>query len=844
MISLLLVATFAFSSLFIPSANAVEPNRYPSWIYVSAAPTPVGVGQQILFVVWTQATPPITPEDAILVPTGRPTWVGITITLTKPDGSKEILKMPATDPIGGTWYSYTPSAIGNYSVQANFPGTWKNSSTFQTYYEPAVSSIKQFVVTTAQLQSWPGAELPTSYWARPIDAGLREWSTIAGNWLANGMGNPFTVGPETAHIAWTKPLFFGGIAGGDFGPNSYHTGSAYEAKWGNPVIMQGRLYFNVPLSDSTTSSHDKFVCVDLRTGEQIWEVNRTTLNMGMMYQYDSPNQHGVHPYLWGSGNIVYDPYSGTPLFTVTNVPSGTEAVGPNGERLIYQWNLGAGWLALWNFSAIPSMTLGTSGTNLWQWRPVGKVHNGTQGYSWNVTIPKDLGARGGRDFVRVIYADDGFPEMLLCSSGFVDRWITTSPYTVYALSLKQGQQGQLLWKKSYTVPFVNATLDPGYGMVVDPVKRVFILPVMQTMQWYGYDLDSGNSLWGPSDPQPDYDMYRMYPTQTAVDGKFYAGAYGGILHAYDTRTGKLLWETATKECGLEGPYENWPMYSEPVVVDGKIYVTTDEHSHTQPIFRDWRVYCIDAATGKHIWNITGLFPTMALADGYMVSCNAMDNQVYVFGKGPTATAVSVAPEVSIKGSPILIKGAVTDISQGTKDSSIMARFPNGVPAIADQYMTEWMECIYKQQATPKGTTGVQVHITAVDPNNNFQDIGTVTCNDLGNYATAWTPPVPGLYTVTATFEGSNSYFRSMAGTSFVVSEAAAASPAVITPTPTATQPVTPVSPTPIQTPVSPSPTQAVNPPTSAEPTTTYIAVGAAVVIIIVAIAALILRKRR
>jgi hypothetical protein len=98
--------------------------------------------------------------------------------------------------------------------------------------------------------------------------------------------------------------------------------------------------------------------------------------------------------------------------------------------------------------------------------------------------------------------------------------------------------------------------------------------------------------------------------------------------------------------------------------------------------------------------------------------------------------------------------------------------------------------------------------------------------------------VPGKYVVTATFDGSKSYFPSSARTAFGVLEAAA--PAII---PTAT-PVTPATPTPVQTPVSPSPTQAVNPPTSAEPTTTYIAIGVAIVIIVVAVAALFLRRRK
>ena len=813
-IVLFLVLTIAISFIIcLPTVNAQEPQQSPSWIYLSAVPNPVGVGQSMLFVVWTQAVPPITPEDKTLTVTGRPAWTGITLTLTKPDGTKQTIAMPVTDPIGGTWYSYTPDAIGTYSVQANFPGTWKNSTTFKTYYEPAVSSIKEVVVQVEQLQSWSSSALPTSYWTRPIDAALREWNTISGNWLGNGMGNPYTTGPQSAHIVWTKPIFFGGIAGGAFGDISYHTGSAYEAKWSGVVIMQGRLYYNVPLSDSVTSSHGKFVCVDLRTGEQLWTVNGTSLTMGMMYEYDSPNQHGVHPYLWGAGNRVYDPFSGTLLFTITNVPSGTEAVGPNGEKLIYQWDLKAGWLALWNFSAIPSMLLGESGTNFWQWRPVGQTHNGTKGYSWNVTIPKDLPPRGGRDVVRVVYDANGAPEMILCSSGFVDRWITNNPYTMYAISLKLNQRGQLLWSKSYSTPFVNATIDPGYGMVIDPENRVFALPVMQTRQWYGYDLDSGNPLWGPTDSQPDYDLYRMYPLTTAVNGKFYAGGYGGIVHAYDTKTGKLLWTTPTDACGLEGPYEYWPIYSEPVVVDGKLYVTTDEHSHTQPLFRGWKVYCIDAETGAHIWNITGLFPTMALADGYMVSLNAMDNQVYTFGKGPSAITVSASPEISVHGSSVLIKGMVTDQSAGAKEYSLSARFPSGVPAIADEYMTEWMEYVYKQHAIPGDAKGVEVKLTAVDDSGRNFDVGTATSDLTGAYSIMWTPPAQGKYTIIASFAGSDSYFTSYGETALGV-ESAAATPS---PTPTATVNIVPAE--------------------------VFYAVSAVLIILVLAVAVLLLRKK-
>ena len=122
----------------------------------------------------------------------------------------------------------------------------------------------------------PGVPLPTDYWTRPINPMNREWYTIAGNWLSDGTDNHYTKGPESAHIVWTKELFTGGIVGGDT-DKSYYTGSSYERKWSPPVIIQGRLYYNQPLSDKTYQSRDltvmdgqKLVCVDLRTGEELW----------------------------------------------------------------------------------------------------------------------------------------------------------------------------------------------------------------------------------------------------------------------------------------------------------------------------------------------------------------------------------------------------------------------------------------------------------------------------------------------------------------------------------------------------------------------------------------------
>jgi hypothetical protein len=168
----------------------------------------------------------------------------------------------------------------------------------------------------------------------------------------------------------------------------------------------------------------------------------------------------------------------------------------------------------------------------------------------------------------------------------------------------------------------------------------------------------------------------------------------------------------------------------------------------------------------------------------------------------------------------------------------------GTPAISDEDMQAWMEYMFMQREFPANAKGVQVHLTATDPNGNFQDIGTATSDTSGNFGLAWTPPVPGVYKVTATFAGSKSYGGSFATTYFNVQPAAATSPAAATPTPQPTLTAPPPTTTaPVQT-TAPPTSPAVVPPTSAEPTTTYIAIGSAVVVIVLVAAALVLRKRK
>ena len=808
LIALVLVLIITATLVALPSANGhTPPWKIPSWSYVVVTPSPIGVGQEALIVFW----PDSLPRTASGAYGDRFIWY---VEVTRPDSSNETLGPFTSDPVGGSWTLYTPEQVGTYTFVAKlqehlytgYPtpnGALSTNAYVNDTYLASSSDPATLTVQQEPIKSFEGTPLPEDYWTRPIHAMNREWTIIAGNWL--GGGNPdngfnkYTAGPESAHIVWTKPTQFGGIVGGDYGDNSYHTGSAYETMWTAGIIIQGRLYYNEP-----KSPRNGWYCVDLRTGEEIFYNNGTgpiqigsqtgahigatnipwqypQLSFGQIYEYDSPNQHGARAYLWSTytstgsatynytmqngtaysfsapaGHTVwqmYDAFTGKWICNIANIPSGTRTTGPNGEILIYTYNTN-GWLSLWNSSealGFPNNNLGvpyTSGEAFyWMWRePIGRTVDATKGYSWNITVPKSLGS------MNQILSD-----RIIGSSGFTTYGMNA--YSVWALDLKPTTAGTLLWKKDYTQPPVANTTLTIEG--ADEDAGIFVVSSKETRTWYGYDLDTGNQVWGPTPSQHPYDMYGL--GGSIAYGKLFSYGFGGIVYCYDIKNGDLLWNFSTNPGGLEGPYPNWPIRSDFVIADGKVYFTTGEHSHTDPLLRGWTGYCVDIETGKGLWNITGLWSTGSIADGYYVNFDNMDNQIYVFGKGQTATTVFTSPEVSVQGNNVLIKGTVTDQSPGAK----------GTPAIADNDMTAWMEYLYHQRQMPANAKGVEVTIDTIDPNGNFVHIGDTTSDTSGLYSYVFTPDIPGKYTIIATFGGSVSYFALQAETAMAVSEATA-----------------------------------------------------------------------
>jgi len=725
------------------------------------------------------------------------------------------------DTTGVAFTSFTPDQAGTYTVLFEYAG--------QTYVWNATSAQSQWTGTVllpdtrtlplvVQEQPIPPAlysyPLPTEYWTRPIEGQNLDWYMISSHWLREAYFGAFATpggrlnlwqrsgaGPSSGHIMWTKPIEFGGVIGGSQLPvngSTYYSGGSYEGRLGDALIMQGRLYFTMPLGHSGGSGG--YVCVDLRTGEEIWyradlgSGGGYSSSKGELYDYESQNQHGVAGgLLWqitGSTWSAFDGFSGKWMFNLTDVPSGTEVYTENGEIVRYVFNYANRWMDLWNFTAAPATRLGPTDTNFGQWRPLNKVINTSSAYSWNVTLP-DLPGSANPSIIYILPGDIiiGVSSPVTTGTyGMANRGMT-DPWTMWAISDKPASRGQLVWLKNYPAPAgdIGLTFGP-----LDPINRVWTIAEAETFQWLGYSVDNGEKLWGPT----NFEMRDMQyfssgsgAGQRAVTayGNIYTQGYGGEMFCINTRTGALVWKYNNTYAGLASPWGNLPLLLA-AIADGKVYAFNNEHSPNSPLYRGYKVHCINATTGEAIWTMNGWAGTIGghgvstciLADGFFIYYNFYDNSVYSVGKGPSETKVTASPEVTVEGNSVLIKGTVMDISAGTEQTEQLARFPSGVPAVADESMSAWMEYVYMQKPRPADVAGVPVRIDVLDANNNYRNIGTTTADADGFFSLDWKPDIPGKYTVYASFGGSESYWPSHAVAAFAVDSAP---DATVAPTP-------------------------------------------------------------
>ena len=835
----------------------------PEWTvetvaYLSFSPNPIGVNQELLINLLT--TP---------APGANRAHTGYTVTITKPDGSTELIGPVNSYVADGTyWFTYIPDQVGTWKLKFNFAGDYYPAGRYldgvldnsappgfslfvrdypETYYLPASTPEQELVVQEDMVYSWPPSALPTDYWTRPISVENREWFMIGGNYpysYYNSIQNyagPFVQGPNTAHILWKELGALSGLIGGEPGIYGIESGAGTPS-----VVYMGRCYETktVPINNVPTSCA---VCYDLRTGEQYYAIPvaqggvtpsylsyyRGTASGGLGGEYGS----FTVDLLTISGGKLYkiNPLTGAVTLNADISPVTTGSFYHNNFVLSVQ-TIGSGPTR--EYRLINWTTEGTS-TNFAS-RVLGNV-------SWPVsTAPGSLGLLADYDTGVCVGTIAG-----IFGAGSGGKAVTGD------FGLAGGAYGTRIVGISMVTGAVlyNFTVDDtSFYPLSDTVGEGKIVIPMDNRKLYCYDLISGNLEWISTELDYPWGGYGAYSAASAY-GNFYWPTYDGVV-AFDWETGERVWHFQYASVPFESSYSmangtaQNPFFGRPLVADGKIYVANTEHTPTQPVKRGWRIFALDAITGEEIWNVTGMMTPGTVADGYLTASNSYDGYMYVFGKGISATTVT-GPDLSVpKGTAFTIKGKVLDQSPAQP----------GTPCVSKESMTIQMEYLHMQHPIDgiyhdKTITGVPVSLTAIAEDGTYIDIGTVTTEGYsGTFGKSWIPTAEGTYKIIASFEGDDSYGSSSATTWVTVGPAASAGGTITPEQPTPNEPTqptpseptpeepTPEQPTPEQpTPEEPEPTLPEHPLISAELT---IAIAVVAVCTIGSVAYIALRRRK
>lgn len=842
-LTLILLLAISAVAITLPTVNAQQTKA--SVAYLGAMPNPVGVNQQVLLHIG------ITESLA----SSEMGWEDMTVEVTRPDGTTETLGPYKTDSTGGTGDVYTPTMAGTYEMYTVFPqqtvitGGGFMGPEVEITYTGSHSETLYLEVLDDPITYYPGHNLPTEYWSRPIDAQLREWYSISGSWThdPDNLEAPYNDAPETAHILWEKELATGGLAGGELGGYSYGIGDAYEGKWPSRFIMAGKLYY----TEGGTSADlpRTYHCVNLHTGEEIWSkvfMNNETIDFAQILYWDGMNYHGAFPYLYvESGGYDYmtgtslpttwyafDAYTGDWRFSIAGIPSGTKLYDENNQMYILQTNTAAGWMALWSMT---DLVIGQSGgfyAGSWGNSAHGVTFDAADGspaaaaaWVWNVSIPSGL---------------VGSVQAASYGDRVIGASISTEEVSLWGLSLEAGDEGDEIFQNTWDAPAywseLNITVSgfAGGWVAWSFEDQVAVLYTKETRENFGFDLDSGENLWGPTDSEQYLNALEdssAYVKNIAY-GNFYSVSVSGIVYCYDVRSGELQWTYEVTDPYSEMLWSNNWWVKPLFFSEGKLYISHTEHSPVDPRPRGAPFVCLDAMTGDVVFRIDGAFRTTRwggrgiIGDSIIALMDTYDQRIYAIGKGPTELTIEAPMSGVTVGSNVILRGTIMDVSPGTQTPEIAMRFPKGVPAVADADMSEWMLYVYKQFEQPT-VDGVTVIFSAINPNGEYQDLNRVTSDGAGFYSFSFKPDMEGVYTIFATFEGSEGYYGSCVETAFVVD-----------PAPTPASPMEPEEPEP-EVPVEPT-----EPAAPLITTEVAIIIAAVAAIAVVAVAVFFVLRRR
>jgi hypothetical protein len=482
------------------------------------------------------------------------------------------------------------------------------------------------------------------------------------------------------------------------------------------------------------------VCYDLRTGEQYYAI--PTAQGGT-----TPSSISIIPLAVSVGSGV-DPTGVSGGVSVELLSVGTRLLKINPVTGAVTTNVtGMAGTLIGNYVISMQTNNTATGPRLINWTTVGTSTNFTSRIVENrsvafTSIASNVDWQAGVFGTMSVITPPGAPG-------------TYAGLRVIGYSIKTGQMTCNV--TDTLVPYATSEVAVDHGKIAC---------LMQNGYAAAYDLSTGKREWIS---QQTFDV-GGYPWGTwgayssaSYGGNYILSLYDGI-YAFNWETGKISWRYSDPSVPYETPYGGYNPFNAGVsIADGKIFAHNIEHSQSQPIIRGWKLHCINATTGEGIWNISGPMIPGAMADGYLTA-GSQDGYMYVFGKGKSATTVTAPDVVVTKGTGVVIKGTVLDISPGQP----------GTPCVSKDSMTTQMEYLHMQFPVDGiwhnlTMTGVPVTLTAIDSTGNYVNIGKATTSGYyGTYEMAWVPPAEGTYKIIASFAGDDSYGSSAASTAVVV----------------------------------------------------------------------------
>jgi hypothetical protein len=762
-------------------------------VYLSFRPSPVGVGQSILVNLWNDPGPSYARY-----------FKDYTLTITKPDGQTQVLKINSYPADGTAWLEYAVDQVGTWKLKFDFlggffpPGNYTipagvseagytETYTKSVYYLPDSTPEQTLIVQENQVASWSPSALPNDYWTRPVSPENREWASIMGDypWLGPGGGanwpektsfyannyafTPYVQAPNSAHVVWRRQGAIGGLTGGQ------HEALSFTSGGGTPsIIYQARAYQSVTKPFNGVSQN-VWQCYDLRTGAIFWEIAGVAAPSAIEYAQagaaavagaESTTTSATLVAISGNRLIKYNPTTGAASVNVSIPTFTTTQYYMNGYALSVQTiNASAYQFRLINWTTQGSSSNFTSRmiSNItYPLNSLGNTRDIATGICFVIREPNALDSLGLGPY-------SGFP--------YVDIYVDKGTGIRHGMRIVAASlvTGKLLWNtttddlpySSDQAPYSQTCNVADHGKLAILMRKGYFNIYDQITGKFLYKTDSMDYPWD----EPGFGAYDI----ASAYGRIYRGAYSGV-YAFDWDTGKRVWKYEAPANPFETPYigQNGTtvnaFYGSFRVADGKVYIQNTEHTPTQPIARGLKIHCIDAATGQGIWNLTGCMTPGAVADGYLTASNSYDGYMYVFGRGKSATTVS-APQIAItQGQSVILSGTVLDQSPAQP----------GTPCVSEDSMAGWMEYLHMQKSIPADVVGVPISLDTVDPNGNSIHITTVTSDMSGTFGYTWKPDIEGQYKITATFVGDDSYGSSWAQTYVSVVQAQA------TTTPTST----------------------------------------------------------